>query len=61
MWPFTGKRIFGSRWWALAFAAFVCWQAAEVAGNASDATNQSQAADVNSADFNAIEGALGGR
>jgi hypothetical protein len=40
MWPFTGKRIFASRWWALAFAAFVCWQAAEVAGSASDATNQ---------------------
>ena len=53
MWPFTGKRIFGSRWWALAFAAFVCWQAAEVAGSASDTTNQ-----VATPDLNAIEGAL---
>lgn len=44
MWPFTGKRIFASRWWALAFAAFVCWQAAEVAGSASDATNQAETA-----------------
>ncbi len=43
MWPFTGKRIFASRWWALAFAAFVCWQAVEVAGSAGDATNQADA------------------
>jgi hypothetical protein len=28
MWPFTGKRIFGSRWWAIAFVLFVCWQVA---------------------------------
>ena len=53
MWPFTGKRIFGSRWWALAFAAFICWQAAEVAGSASDATNVST---TNEADT--IEGVL---
>ncbi len=26
MWPFSGKRIFGSRWWAIAFVIFVCWQ-----------------------------------
>jgi hypothetical protein len=28
MWPFTGKRIFASRWWAIAFVLFVCWQVA---------------------------------
>ncbi|CAM3125145.1 hypothetical protein SPAN111604_05005 [Sphingomonas antarctica] len=39
MWPFTGKRIFANRWWALAFAAFVCWQAADMADSASSATN----------------------
>lgn len=54
MWPFTGKRLFGSRWWALAFAAFVCWQAAEVAGSASDTSNQADAASLI-----AIEGAFG--
>ena len=54
MWPFTGKRIFGNRWWALAFAAFVCWEAADVAGGASDTSNQTDAATMN-----AIEGALG--
>lgn len=32
MWPFTGKRIFGSRWWAIAFVAFVCWQISLFAG-----------------------------
>lgn len=54
MWPFTGRRIFSSRWWALAFAVFVCWQAAEVAGSASDATNQNDALAAK-----AIEGAFG--
>jgi len=34
MWPFTSRRIFGSRWWALAFVAFVCWQAAQLVGTA---------------------------
>jgi hypothetical protein len=32
MWPFTGKRIFGSRWWALAFVIFICWQVMQFAG-----------------------------
>ena len=36
MWPFTGKRIFGSRWWAIAFVVFICWQVAMVAGPADD-------------------------
>ena len=30
MWPFTSRRIFGSRWWALGFVAFVCWQVADI-------------------------------
>jgi hypothetical protein len=30
MWPFTSRRIFGSRWWALGFVAFVCWQVADL-------------------------------
>ena len=37
MWPFTGKRIFGSRWWAIAFVIFVCWQVAMFAGRPGDA------------------------
>lgn len=32
MWPFTSRRIFANRWWALGFVAFVCWQVAEVFG-----------------------------
>ena len=32
MWPFTGKRMFGSRWWAIAFVLFVCWQVTLIAG-----------------------------
>ena len=33
MWPFTSRRIMGSRWWALAFVVFVCWQAVEISGS----------------------------
>lgn len=29
MWPFTSKRIFGNRWWAIGFVVFVCWQAVD--------------------------------
>ena len=36
MWPFTGKRIFGSRWWAIGFVAFVCWQVVEFASPPQD-------------------------
>ena len=32
MWPFTGKRLFGSRWWAIAFVIYVCWQVSMFAG-----------------------------
>ena len=30
MWPFNSRRIFASRWWALSFVVFVCWQVAEM-------------------------------
>ena len=33
MWPFTSKRIFGNRWWAVGFVLFVCWQAVEMTGS----------------------------
>jgi hypothetical protein len=36
MWPFTGKRIFGSRWWAIGFVVFVCWQVIEFADPGDD-------------------------
>lgn len=45
MWPFTGRRIFGSRWWAIAFAIFVCWQVAifmQPADPDADALNAAQ-------------------
>ena len=34
MWPFTSRRIFGNRWWALAFVLAVCWQVADTFGDA---------------------------
>jgi hypothetical protein len=34
MWPFTSRRIFGNRWWAVAFVLVVCWQVADMFGNA---------------------------
>lgn len=30
MWPFTSRRIFGNRWWAIGFVIFVCWQVIDV-------------------------------
>ena len=36
MWPFTGRRIFGSRWWAIGFVVFVCWQVMQFAGATDD-------------------------
>lgn len=36
MWPFTGRRIFSSRWWAIAFVIFVCWQVAMFAGKSDE-------------------------
>lgn len=34
MWPFTSRRIFANRWWALAFVGYVCWQAVDLVGSA---------------------------
>jgi hypothetical protein len=46
MWPFTSRRIFGNRWWAVAFAAVVCWQAAELLGDPAPANNMAAATDI---------------
>lgn len=50
MWPFTSRRIFGNRWWAIGFVLFVCWQVADSfddkpasAGNNATATDISGA------------------
>ena len=43
MWPFTSRRIFGNRWWAIAFVVFVCWQAVEITNDKST-TSQADAA-----------------
>ena len=39
MWPFTSARIFGNRWWAVAFVIFVCWQAVDMIGATPEPTN----------------------
>lgn len=39
MWPFTSRRIFGNRWWAVGFVIFVCYQAVDFIGAARDADN----------------------
>ncbi len=39
MWPFTSRRIFGNRWWAIAFVVFVCWQAVEMVDGQDATTN----------------------
>lgn len=44
MWPFTGKRIFANRWWAVAFVVFVCWQVAMVAGTGDESEAPADAA-----------------
>ncbi len=36
MLPISGKKIFSHRWWALLFAAGVCWTAIDVAGTSDD-------------------------
>lgn len=36
MWLFTGKLIFRSRWWAMGFVLFVCWQVMEFTSSAND-------------------------
>lgn len=46
MWPFTSRRIFGNRWWAVAFVVFICWQAAEFAGDKTVANSGNAEADA---------------
>ncbi len=60
MWPFTSRRIMSSRWWALGFVVFVCWQAVDFIGatpspaaNAVDGTNADNAAGDDTPDDNA--------
>jgi hypothetical protein len=45
MWPFTSRRIFANRWWALAFVAFICWQAVDLVGDKRAADRPSDASD----------------
>ena len=53
MWPFTGKRIFGSRWWAIGFVVFVCWQVMQFASPSDE-----DAAPLNTAQAQAMTDAL---
>lgn len=46
MWPFTSKRIFGNRWWAITFVVFVCWQAVDFTSSDQAATDNSAAANA---------------
>ena len=46
MWPFTSRRIFGNRWWAVAFVVFVCWQAADLLGDPASTANAATATDI---------------
>lgn len=57
MWPFTSRRIFGNRWWAVAFAVFVSWQAAETVqsfDDSAEASNSATAGDGAQADIDAL-------
>jgi hypothetical protein len=44
MWPFTSRRIFGNRWWAVGFVAFVCWQVADLIGDPAPGDSNAAAA-----------------
>jgi hypothetical protein len=50
MWPFRLQTIFKSRWWALSFVAFVCWQATQLVPEEADPASQAtQEADAKAA------------
>jgi hypothetical protein len=50
MWPFTSRRIFGNRWWAVAFVLAVCWQVADMFGGApATAGNNATTTDISGA------------
>lgn len=47
MLPISTRRIFRSRWWALAWAAGVCWTAVDIAdGNSGPAPSDANAANA---------------
>ena len=56
MLPVSGKKIFSSRWWALVFAAGICWTAVDIAG---DAPKNDQEANDSAADSAALANILG--
>lgn len=58
MWPFTSRRIFGNRWWAIAFVVFVCWQAVEMTGSDQSANASSDAANANAEYAHQMENTL---
>ncbi|WP_293879975.1 hypothetical protein [Sphingomonas sp.] len=45
MWPFTSRRIFGNRWWAIVFVLFVCYQAVDMVDSLPPAQNSANVAD----------------
>lgn len=49
MWPFTSRRIFGSRWWAMAFVVVVCWQVVELFGDPPAAGSNATVTDISGA------------
>ncbi|MBA3896286.1 MAG: hypothetical protein H0X36_03940 [Sphingomonadaceae bacterium] len=50
MWPFRMRTVFKNRWWTLAFAALVCWQAVDyVQGSDAGADNAASADEANMA------------
>ncbi len=66
MWPFSIKSVMRNRWWTLAFAAFVCWQAYDFIGPEKQPDQVAQAAPLeelqkpmSDADAKALEQALG--
>jgi len=46
MWPFTTRRIFGNRWWAVAFVVFVCWQVVALFGDPPTPGNNATVTDI---------------
>jgi hypothetical protein len=49
MWPFTTRRVFGNRWWAVAFVVFVCWQVVDLFGDPPPAGRNVTVTDISGA------------
>ncbi len=49
MWPFTSRRIFGNRWWAVGFVGVICWQVADLFDRPSPAGNPVAVTDTSGA------------